>query len=98
MFSLLPDQRPREVRVTIDDREVVVPDTLSAAAAVLTFGSGIARTTPVTGVPRAPYCLMGVCFDCLMRIDGVPNVQGCLVQVREGMRIERQLGKREIET
>jgi D-hydroxyproline dehydrogenase subunit gamma len=38
-----------------------------------------------------------VCFDCLMRIDGVPNVQGCLVQVCEGMRIERQLGTREIE-
>jgi predicted molibdopterin-dependent oxidoreductase YjgC len=40
---------------------------------------------------------MGVCFECLVEIDGVPNQQGCLAQVREGMRIERQLGKRRIE-
>ena len=48
------------------------------------------RTTPVTGAPRAPYCMMGVCFDCLVTIDGVGNRQGCLVPVREGMRIETQ--------
>ena len=58
---------------------------------------GRVRTTPVTGELRAPYCLMGVCFECLVEIDGVPNQQGCLAQVREGMRIERQLGKRRIE-
>ena len=39
--------------------------------------------------------MMGVCFDCLVTIDGVGNRQGCLVRVREGMRIETQQGKRE---
>ncbi|MEZ5620583.1 MAG: (2Fe-2S)-binding protein [Burkholderiaceae bacterium] len=37
--------------------------------------------------PRAPMCLMGVCFDCLVEIDGRPNVQACMVEVREGMRV-----------
>ena len=38
-----------------------------------------------------PYCLMGVCFECLMEIDGEPDVQSCLVTVREGMVVRRQL-------
>ena len=50
----------------------------------------------MSGQGRAPYCMMGVCFECLMEIDGEPNQQGCLVIVREGMRIDRQLGKREL--
>jgi hypothetical protein len=96
MFKPLPDQRLREVSVTIDGRAVKVPAGLSAAAAVLAYGGGVTRTTPVSASPRAPYCLMGVCFECLMQIDGVPNQQGCLIQVRENMRIDRQLGEREI--
>ena len=44
----------------------------------------IAARTPVTGAPRAPYCLMGVCFDCLVTIDGVGNRQGCLVAGARG--------------
>jgi predicted molibdopterin-dependent oxidoreductase YjgC len=93
MFKPLPDHGALEVRVIIDGAEVSVPQTFSVAAAVLAHRDGIVRTTPVTGALRAPYCLMGVCFDCLVEIDGVPNQQGCLAQVRDGMRIERQLGK-----
>ena len=54
------------------------------------------RETPVNGSPRAPYCMMGVCFDCLAEIDGVPNRQSCVVAARPGMRIRRQQGAREI--
>jgi predicted molibdopterin-dependent oxidoreductase YjgC len=96
MFKPRLDSQTREVSVTIDGREMKVPAGLSAAAALLAYGEGIARTTPISGTPRAPYCLMGVCFDCLMQIDGVPNQQGCLIQVRDGMSIERQLGGRAV--
>ena len=96
MFKPWPDSQMREVSVTIDGRELRVPVGLSAAAAMLAYGDGTTRTTPISGAPRAPYCLMGVCFDCLMQIDGVPNQQGCLVQVRDGMCIERQLGGRAV--
>jgi hypothetical protein len=34
---------------------------------------------------------MGVCFDCLAEIDGIPNRQSCMVEVRPGMRIRRQI-------
>jgi predicted molibdopterin-dependent oxidoreductase YjgC len=84
------------VTVYVDGKAVNVGANETAAAAALQAGLGFTRTSPVTGEQRAPYCMMGVCFDCLVRIDGVGNRQGCLVQVREGMRIEVQRGKREI--
>jgi hypothetical protein len=95
-FKKLPEPAAATVTVTVDGEPLRVAATLSAAAAVLLQG-GISRTTPVSGSPRAPYCMMGVCFDCLMEIDGAPNRQACLVPVAEGMCINRQHGARKIE-
>lgn len=93
MFRKLLEGEPDTVTVTVDGASLRVPASFTAAAAVLLHG-GISRTTPVSGSPRAPYCMMGVCFDCLMEIDGAPNRQACLVPVAEGMRINRQSGAR----
>ena len=49
-----------------------------------------------TGEPRAPLCLMGVCFDCLVEVDGRQNVQSCMVDVREGMNVGLQHGARRV--
>jgi predicted molibdopterin-dependent oxidoreductase YjgC len=96
MFQRLqPDARPR-IRVTIDGVAVEAREGETVAAAMLAAGVDHCRTTPVSGAPRAPYCLMGVCFDCLVTIDGVGNRQACLIPVREGMAIELQQGKREL--
>ena len=101
MFRRLPETAATPgaaaVTVSVDGTALEVPASFTAAAAVLLHG-GIARTTPVSGSPRAPYCMMGVCFDCLMEIDGVPNRQGCLVTVAEGMRIRPQRGARVVKT
>ena len=67
----------------------------TVAAAMLAAGLDHCRTTPVSGSLRAPYCLMGVCFECLVTIDGVGSRQACLIPVRDGMTVETQLGKRE---
>lgn len=80
------------VTITIDDKKLSVPVGVSVAAAVLGHDRpGRTYTHPVDGSPRAPYCLMGVCFECMMEINGEPNVQSCLVQVEEGMVVKRQL-------
>jgi predicted molibdopterin-dependent oxidoreductase YjgC len=94
MFRRRPDSRASTVTVTVEGRPVLAPEGASAAAAVLLAGLDSIRETPVGGVPRAPYCLMGVCFDCLAEIDGVPNRQSCMVTVAPGMAIRRQIGKR----
>ncbi|MCC6718264.1 MAG: (2Fe-2S)-binding protein [Acetobacteraceae bacterium] len=66
----------------------------SVAAALLAAGITQFRTTPATGAPRGPWCLMGVCFDCLVDIDGQANRQACQVTVAEGMAVRRMYGPR----
>lgn len=83
------------VSVSIDGESVRVVAGQSVAAAVLGHGLAWTRRTPVSGAERAPLCMMGVCFECLMEIDGVPNRQACLVTVADGMRIRRQRGSGE---
>ena len=85
------------IAVEVEGRTVLVPEGASAAAAVLVAGLASIRDTPVGHNERAPYCMTGVCFDCLAEIDGVPNRQSCMVAARPGMRIRRQRGARAIE-
>lgn len=87
-----PPEATASIRVLVEGRPVQVPAGASAAAAALAAGLTSTRSSPVKGEGRAPYCMMGTCFECLMVIDGVASRQGCLVPVREGMRIERQQG------
>ena len=68
----------------------------SIAAVLLAHDIRATRATTVSGQPRGPYCMMGACFDCLAVVDGAPNVQTCLMPVRQGMRIERQHGARDL--
>ncbi len=93
MFQRLPDlaRRPT-VDFTVDGRTVEGRDGDSVAAALLAAGITTVRATPVSGAPRGAYCMMGVCFECLVTIDGVGNRQACLVPVATGMRVETQGG------
>ncbi len=53
---------------------------------------GLGTRLTASGAPRGIYCGMGVCFDCLVVVDGVPNTRACTTLVADGMRIERQVG------
>lgn len=85
------------VTVTVEGRAVTVSQTDNVVAALFAAGFDHAGFSAASGRKRAPYCLMGACFECLVEIDGVPNQQACLTRVREGMRIKRQPGVREFE-
>jgi D-hydroxyproline dehydrogenase subunit gamma len=80
--------------LTIDGQTVNAEEGDTVAAVLLRTDQPYSRTTPVSGSPRTPYCMMGVCFECLAIVDGVASTQTCLVQVRQGMRVERQHGAR----
>ena len=68
----------------------------SVAVALLAAGVTTTRATAASGAPRGPYCMMGACFDCLAEVDGRPNVQTCMTEVRDGMRVRLQDGAPEI--
>jgi len=75
-----------------EDRQVAFRAGDSVAAALLAAGVGTTRLNPADGSPRAPYCMMGVCFECLMVIDGVASRQACLTAARDGMIVALQDG------
>jgi len=84
------------VRIDINGAPVQCRAGDSVAAALLASGHDACRDTVVDGVPRGPYCMMGVCYDCLVTIDGQPNRQACMTPVRDGMRVQRQHRAREV--
>ncbi len=94
MFRPRPDGAVATIPVEVEGRVVRVPAGASAAAAVLLAGLTSIRDTAIGGGERAPYCMMGICFECLAEIDGVPNRQSCMIAARPGMRINRQSGAR----
>jgi predicted molibdopterin-dependent oxidoreductase YjgC len=95
MFRRLIEASRPALTILIDGASVQAQEGDSVAAAMLAAGHLISRKSPVSGAPRAPFCLMGACFECLVTIDGVGNRQGCMISVRDGMRIETGQGKRE---
>ncbi len=94
MFARLPDEAASEVAITIDGVPFAAHAGDTVAAALLASGRLAFRTTPASGALRGPYCLMGVCFDCAVTIDGRPEQQACLVAVAPGMRVETGRGVR----
>ena len=95
MFRRAKEAGTARVSLSVDGRPIAAEAGDSVAAALLAAGITACRTTPVSGAPRAPYCMMGVCFECLVTIDGVGSRQACLTRVRDGMRVETQQGRRE---
>lgn len=96
MFRRLHDETRAdrdEIVFTIDGRPASARPEDSVAAAALALGVLRFRTSTVSNEPRGPFCMMGVCFECLLTIDGKSNQQACMVKVRSGMRVETQSGR-----
>ena len=92
LFSISDSAGRGMVTITFDGQNVTVPEGISVAAALLVAGADSFRTSAVGEAPRAPYCMMGVCFECLVEIDGQQARQSCLIPVARGMQVRRQHG------
>jgi D-hydroxyproline dehydrogenase subunit gamma len=88
MFRRLPDASGERVTISLNGKAVVARKGDTVAAALLAAGCDQFRKSAVGAVPRGPYCLMGVCFECLLTIDGVRNRQACMIPITEGMLVE----------
>ncbi len=75
-----------------EDKSIQTREGDTVASALLANEITSLRTTPVTGSPRGAFCMMGVCFDCLVEINGASNQQACMTKVQEGMQVKRQHG------
>ena len=85
-------ERGRALDFWVNRAEVLAYEGESIAAALFASGRRFTRWTARTGEPRGYFCGMGVCQDCLVTVDGLPNVRACVTPVRDGMRVESQRG------
>ena len=93
---MLVRTRATDLTIWFDGKAIAACEGESIAVALLAAGITTTRTTPVSGAPRGPFCMMGACFDCLASVDGRANVQTCMTPVRSGMRIKYQDGSKSI--
>jgi predicted molibdopterin-dependent oxidoreductase YjgC len=75
------------VRLTIDGREITAHRGQSVGAALVDAGIRSWRTTRRNARPRGLFCGIGICYDCLITVDGAPNQRACLVPAAPGLRL-----------
>lgn len=87
--SLLPEvQRGRPIKIQVDGKPIVAYDGETVAAAMLAAGIQTFRLSRKNKEPRGLYCGMGVCYECLVTVDGVHALQACLTLVSDGIQVE----------
>jgi NADH dehydrogenase/NADH:ubiquinone oxidoreductase subunit G len=83
-------QRGPAVTITVNGRPIQTFLGETVAGALLAAGQRTWRRT-TQGEPRGLFSGMGICFDCTVTVDGIPNVRACLTPVNDGMEITTEL-------
>lgn len=83
-----PLEARQPLTVKVDGEPVAAFAGETVATVLLALGKQAFRHTERKQAPRGLYCGMGVCFDCLVTIDGIENVRACMTPVAEGMVVE----------
>ena len=81
-----------QLTLRIDGEPATAVPGQTVAGVLLGLGRRSWRTTRGTGAPRGVFCGIGVCFDCLVVVNGVPDVRACRRVVRDGDDIRLQHG------
>ena len=63
----------------------------SVAAALIANGERELRRTRFGEEPRSIFCGIGICFDCVVTINGVANQRACLIEISNDMKVESSL-------
>jgi predicted molibdopterin-dependent oxidoreductase YjgC len=74
-----------KINATFNDHALTAEDGATVGAALMANGVTSWRSTRKEGKPRGLFCGIGVCFDCLVEVDGEPNQRACMVRLTDGM-------------
>jgi predicted molibdopterin-dependent oxidoreductase YjgC len=78
------------LRFTWDGQTILAYPEETIAVALLAAGQSILRRAAISSQPRGLFCNMGVCFDCLVTVDGRAGQRACQVRVAEGMDVRSE--------
>jgi sarcosine oxidase subunit alpha len=94
-IDLLPIKKRRPLDVIIDGRKVQAFEGELVSTVLHAEGISIFARKHTTGNPSGIYCGMGVCYECLVTIDGTPNVRACQTFAADHMVIETANGAKQ---
>ena len=88
---ILGSEKPRKtVIIHVNGQPIEAKEGEPIASALIAAGIMTFRTTRVLQEPRGYFCGIGLCSDCMMTVNDIPNIRTCITQVQEGMSIETQ--------
>ena len=82
----------RLVSFTYDGHKLQGYEGEPIAMALKAAGVAVHRYTARGHRPRGIFCAIGRCTDCVMVVDGVPNIRTCMTPLSEGMSVQTQYG------
>lgn len=85
-------KRQPTAKIEFDGEIIEAMEGEPIAAALIAAGKSVFRYTRKRGEPRGVFCAIGQCTDCMMIVDGEPNVRTCVTIVRDGMKVQTQHG------
>ncbi|ARS71031.1 (2Fe-2S)-binding protein [Sinorhizobium meliloti] len=77
------------VEITVDGDAVLARKGEPLAAVFLRLEDMHTRTSFFSSQPRAPFCMMGVCYECLVEVEGIGTIRSCQQAVNAGMKVQR---------
>ncbi|WHH58134.1 (2Fe-2S)-binding protein [Petroclostridium sp. X23] len=90
ILEQIPDNK--KITLYVDGKIIEALEGDTIASALLAYGKKICRYTSKRHAPRGVFCAIGRCSDCLMTVDGIPNIRTCMTPVKNGMQIKTQQG------
>ena len=86
------EPKGRLVNFTYDGKLLQGYEGEPVAIALKNAGVMVHRYTKKQHKPRGIFCAIGRCTDCVMVVDGKPNVRTCMTPLQEGMVVQTQDG------
>ncbi len=80
-------ERGRPIQLKIDGELIPAYEGETVAAALMAAGRRVFRQRVPGGDPRGIFCGIGMCYDCLVTVDGTRIVRACVTPVRDGMQV-----------
>lgn len=81
-------KRDNEVYIKINGATFLAYSGETLLAVLIASGIKKIRKSSVLNEPRGGLCGMGVCYDCLVTVNGTPNIRACMTYVEEGMEVK----------
>lgn len=85
-------EKGRPVKFTFDGKTLEGYEGEPIAVALKANGVMVHRYTKKGHQPRGIFCAIGRCTDCVMVVNGEPNIRTCITPLKEGMKVETQYG------